>query len=62
VDLEKKRKKVDLIDDFGRDEDHVDETGDELPEKVVGRHELHQVQRPGDPGADQAHVVVTAVV
>jgi hypothetical protein len=27
-----KRKKVNLIDDFGRDEDHVDETGDELPE------------------------------
>jgi hypothetical protein len=26
------RKKMDLIDDFGRDEDHVDETGDELPE------------------------------
>ncbi len=29
---EKKKKNVDLIDDFGRDEDHVDETGDELPE------------------------------
>jgi hypothetical protein len=27
-----KEKKVDLIDDFGRDEDHVDEAGDELPE------------------------------
>jgi hypothetical protein len=29
---EKKKKKWNLIDDFGRDEDHVDETGDELPE------------------------------
>ncbi len=29
---EKKKKIVDLIDNFGRDEDHVDETGDELPE------------------------------
>jgi hypothetical protein len=27
-----RKKKVDLIDDFGRDEDHVDETGDELSE------------------------------
>jgi hypothetical protein len=29
---EKKKKNVDLIDNFGGYEDHVDETSDELPE------------------------------
>jgi hypothetical protein len=29
---EKRKKKGYLIDNFGRDEDHVNETGDELPE------------------------------
>ena len=40
----------------------MDEPGHELPEEVVGRHQLQQVQRARDTRTDQAHVVVPAVI
>jgi hypothetical protein len=40
----------------------VDEPGHELPDKVVGGHQLQQVEGARDTRTDQAHVIVTMVV
>ena len=52
----------DGVDQSEGDHHQGDQADQEPPDQVVRTKELHQVRLPGNPGTDDAHIVVTIVV